>query len=287
MLLNMLSSVVFAQESPYNKDITPNDILKVSKNMKQETIVKDNEKKQFIISSSLEDKKIFGVSIKDTAVKAPENIPEMQAESIKDITQLSGMPEDGILVNRIYFGLYDSEENAKKALKDYNDAFEKNNKTVNNVAAQLSSMQSSTFWHNSTVSYYYSSTYGFYYVINLSARDASYVFNVGSVAAVTICSLIGIAMGGTIGAVTGVLLGAVVAIAIQTLYWSCQNSDGSFTVLLPAGNIPSMFKQAISATKYLLPANTYLGGTYRAGSSNWSSYYWDDYDCEFDLSNYQ
>jgi hypothetical protein len=103
------------------------------------------------------------------------------------------------------------------------------------AVAEAISRSTTYFWHGSYAQTYGNSITGGI-LIHFSPTDAAYVSNVGSVAAGALAAVLGL----VISPAASIILGALVTIAVQTLYWYEQNSDGSLDIKVPYANIATM-----------------------------------------------
>ena len=123
---------------------------------------------------------------------------------------------DYIYSNRTYFYFYSNKEQNK---------FDKSS-----ILSAQDVFSKSTFFHNSYVEDY-TSWLGHGYHIHFSARDASYITNLGWVGADVSSALLvyyGVLTGGI-----GIVVGAVATVAVLTFYWVEQNDDGSIDIWSP------------------------------------------------------
>lgn len=130
---------------------------------------------------------------------------------------------------KVYFTIIDQDELVSS------DILSASSLNDDVVVAEAISIASTSFWHGSYIEQYGNSITGGIY-IHFSATDASYVANVGTLAAGAIASVLGLLL----SPAASIILGALVAIAVQTFYWYEQNSDGSLDISVPFANIATM-----------------------------------------------
>jgi hypothetical protein len=112
--------------------------------------------------------------------------------------------------NRVYFNFYNSKSDA--------------------IGAAKSLMSSPMILHGSYIEDY-TSWAGHGYHIYLSARDASYITNLGWVASDTLAGAL--AYFGIITSGVAIVLGAMATVAVLTLYWGEQDDDGALQIWSP------------------------------------------------------
>lgn len=131
--------------------------------------------------------------------------------------------------NRVNFAFVDQNELVSKKLVS---ASSLNDSSA--VAAAISAARTS-FWHGSYIEQYGDTLTGGVHIY-FSERDANWVADVGTGAAGAIGAIIGSFFTPT----ASIILSALLAVAVQTVYWQEQKSDGSLDVRIPYANIPSM-----------------------------------------------
>jgi hypothetical protein len=131
--------------------------------------------------------------------------------------------------NRVNFAFVDQNELVSKKLisaSSLNDS--------SAVAAAISAARTS-FWHGSYIEQYGDTLTGGVHIY-FSERDADWVADVGTGAV----GAIGAIIGSFFTPAASIILSALLAVAVQTVYWQEQNSDGSLDVRIPYANIASM-----------------------------------------------
>ncbi len=167
-------------------------------------VVSDNHKKSYR-GTDLTDILEYRFSHENKLVKNDRNMP------LSDIIE-NDKNSEYIYYNKVQFGIYSNEEEAIQAYDE------------------VTTFAIDGFWNNSYIEDYYSWA-GHGYHIYLSARDASYITNMGWISGDTLIGMIG-GFGIITPWQTSLLIG-IVSAAVITLYWREQNADGSLDIWSP------------------------------------------------------
>lgn len=163
--------------------------------------------------------KLNDPSFLDTAIEKSSNynLTELTFSQEGKVSDATSDVSAYTYSNKTYFSLYETESEALRAVSAKSDN-------------SYSTMNTSNFWHGSYIQDY-TSWAGHGYHIYLSARDASYITNVGWVACDGIAA--GLALAGALTGGAAIVIGAVATIAVLTVYWKEQNNDGSLEIWSP------------------------------------------------------
>lgn len=299
-------------DSDVVKSLIPNSELN-NYNFDTESSVKINKtdlgNDQFMFTSSTRKDEVYSIGFKESH-EVPDGLPELNTQNInmdKVIKQNnvilnsnSNMVKNNvnniernnqfeynddtlndILVETINFSFYESEEDAKSAIDEYNIEGEQYEESTPLLSATSTSppYMNTNFWHGSSIKLYYSVTNGYYYKIHLSAVDCNYIISMSWLIVGTIVTLICLCTG-IIGSVIAILIGAVIVGAIITYYWIYQNSDGSLDIYIYWNNIPNWAK-LVGYSSYTLCNQAYLG--YIKISNYYKSLYYEGETTTFEL----
>lgn len=152
------------------------------------------------------------ITDKEKSVKIKEKSKYVDPNMSVDDIMKNDKKSDYSYSNRVEFGIFSNEAEAME------------------VFTEFTTSASTGFWHGSYIEDYYSWA-GHGYHVHLSARDASYVTNLGWVAVDSIAAAL-VYIGAVTGGV-GIVLGAIATVAVLTLYWAEQNDDGSLDIWSP------------------------------------------------------
>jgi hypothetical protein len=167
--------------------------------------------------------------------KNVKTLKETETEKIVSFTK-----DDGSVGYAVSWKDKDNPDKIYFTFVDQNELVASNALTTSNLNDEIAVADAiaaarSSFWHGSYVEQYGSSVTGGIY-IHFSETDAEYITDVGSVAAGALAAV----LGSIISPLAAAILGPLVTIAVQTLYWSEQNSDGSLDIKVPFANIATM-----------------------------------------------